>query len=294
MVFLPRPSVRAPRGITGEGSIRVSSPVIPRLTVPPTTIPTVWIYVLYMGFALALDPFRLGFALVLTSRRRPMANLFAFWLGGMAAGVGLALCALLLLRDFTQIAVQNAMSLFDQLRSSVSMLAGGRLQITLGVIMLLTVVVLRVRERARVEKRVAVGGGGLSEEVELDPPRGPGSFLTFFADRTHDMLKSDLIWPVFVAGAASTIPPIDGVAMLAVIMASRADLGTQFSAFVVFTLLMLAIVEIPLISYLVWPRKTVGVVQQVQSWIQGHLRQIMHTLLMLAGFTFLVQGVTSL
>ncbi|MGO8963016.1 MAG: GAP family protein, partial [Mycobacterium sp.] len=55
-----------------------------------------WIYVLYMGFALALDPFRLGFALVLTSRRRPMLNLFAFWLGGMAAGLGLAMFGLLL------------------------------------------------------------------------------------------------------------------------------------------------------------------------------------------------------
>jgi Sap, sulfolipid-1-addressing protein len=265
---------------------------MPRAAPAPTNIPPVWIYVLYMGFALALDPFRLGFALVLTSRRRPMANLFAFWLGGMTAGIGLAVCALLLLRDFTQGAVRSAMSVFDHVRSSVSIFAGGRLQITLGVLVLLGVIILRIRARARVEDRVAVGSGGLSEVV--DPPRTPGSILTWFADRTHDMLKSELIWPVFVAGAASTIPPIDGVAMLAVIMASRADLGTQFSAFIVFILLMLAIVEIPLVSYLVWPGRTAVLVQQVQNWIQGHLRQIMQTLLTMAGFTFLIQGVASL
>src|SRR5438309_4904829 len=133
----------------------VSSPVMPRASPPPTNIPTVWIFVLFMGFALALDPFRLGFAMVLTSRRRPMLNLFAFWLGGMAAGIGLALCGLLLLRDFTQVAVRNAMSVFDQVRSSVSIFAGGRLQITLGVIALLAVLILRARERAR---RVQRGG----------------------------------------------------------------------------------------------------------------------------------------
>jgi hypothetical protein len=251
-----------------------------------------WIYVLYMGFALALDPFRLGFALVLTARRHPMLNLFAYWLGGMAAGIGLATFALLLLRDFTQVAVRNAMSVVDHVRSTVAIFTGGRLQITLGVLVLLALLIVKVRERARVEERVAVGSGGVSDVVRQ--PRGPGALFAWFAARTHDMLQSDLIWPVFVAGAASAIPPIDGVAMLAVIMASRADLGTQFSAFIAFTLLMLSIVEIPLLSYLVWPEKTVGLVQQVQDWIRAHLRPIMQILLTVGGVTAVVQGVASL
>jgi hypothetical protein len=251
-----------------------------------------WIYVLYMGFALALDPFRLGVALVLTSRRRPMLNLFAFWLGGMTAGIGLAMFALLLLRGFTQVAVQNAMSVIDHLRSTVAIFTGGRFQITAGVLMLLAVVILRARERSRIEEQVAVGSGGVSDVVRQ--PRGPGALFAWLAARTHDMLKSDAIWPVFVAGAASAIPPIDGVAMLAVIMASRADLGTQFSAFVAFILLMLLIVEIPLVGYIVRPEKTAGLVQQVQSWVQAHLRQILHTLLAMGGITAMVQGVASL
>ncbi len=85
-----------------------------------------WIYVLYMGFGMAFDPFRLGFVLVLTSRRRPMLNLFAFWLGGMAAGLGLAMVVLVLMRDFSRVAIDAAMSVIDDVRSSVVILTGGR------------------------------------------------------------------------------------------------------------------------------------------------------------------------
>ena len=37
---------------------------------------------------MAIDPARLGLAVVMLSRRRPMRNLFAFWVGGMLAGIG--------------------------------------------------------------------------------------------------------------------------------------------------------------------------------------------------------------
>ena len=251
-----------------------------------------WIYVLYMGFALALDPFRLGFALVLTSRRRPMLNLFVFWLGGVAAGVGMALVGLLVLRDVTQTVVKNVMSVIDRVRSSVVILSGGGLQITFGVLLLLALAVIKIRERSRDRSPTAVGGGGAPEVAR--PLRGPAAVLAWFAARTTEMLKSDYIWPVFVAGAASAIPPVDGVAMLAVIIGSRVHLATQFAAFFVFVLIMLLIVEIPLISYVVWPDKTERLVAQVQVWIQAHLRQIMQVLLGMAGVTALVQGVANL
>ncbi|MGZ4583097.1 MAG: GAP family protein [Mycobacterium sp.] len=252
-----------------------------------------WIYVLYMGFGMAFDPFRLGFVLVLTSRRRPILNLFAFWLGGMTASIGLAIVVLILMRDFSRVAIDAAMSVVDDVRSSVAIFTGSRLQITFGVLMLLVVATVRVRERARSSTPVAVGGGG--GELEAPPrPGGPAAIFAWFAARTHDMLDSPHMWPVFVAGAASTVPPVEGVAVLTVIMASRADLGTQFSAFIVFILILLAIIEIPLLSYLVRPDKTLSVVLQVQSWAQAHLRQIIQTILAIGGISAVVQGVAGL
>jgi hypothetical protein len=131
-------------------------------------------------------------------------------------------------------------------------------------------------------------------DVAPQPPRGPAAVFAWLAARTHDMLKSDYIWPVFVAGAASTIPPIEGLAVLTVIMASRADLGTQFSAFMVFVLLMLSVIEIPLVSYLVRPDKTLEVMAYIQNWVQAHLRLIMHSLVTVGGVSAVVQGVASL
>ena len=57
--------------------------------------------VLVLSLLVALDPVRIGITALLISRPRPMFNLFAFWLGGMAAGITTALIVLLFLRDFT-------------------------------------------------------------------------------------------------------------------------------------------------------------------------------------------------
>ena len=254
-----------------------------------------WIYVLYMGFGMAFDPFRLGFVLVLTSRRRPMLNLFAFWLGGVAAGFGLALVVLILMRDFSRVAIDAVMSVIDDVRSTVVIFTGSRLQITIGALLLLTVAIMKARERARAATPVpvAVGGGGGGSELPLKPT-GPAAMFAWFAARTHDMLNTPYIWPVFIAGAASAIPPVEGLMVLTVIMASRADLGTQFSAFAVFTLLLLSIIEIPLVSYLVRPEKTLAVVERVQSWIHAHFRLIMQALLTIAGVSAVVQGIANL
>ena len=57
--------------------------------------------VLVLSVVAAMDPVRIGIAALLISRPRPMLNLLAFWLGGMAAGIAAPLVVLLFLRDFT-------------------------------------------------------------------------------------------------------------------------------------------------------------------------------------------------
>ena len=57
--------------------------------------------VFVLSVLVALDPVRIGIVALVISRPRPMRNLLAFWLGGMVAGVSVALVVLLFLRDFT-------------------------------------------------------------------------------------------------------------------------------------------------------------------------------------------------
>ena len=68
---------------------------------------------------MAIDPARLGLAVVMLSRRRPMLNLFAFWVGGMVAGVGIALAVLVFMRDVALAAIQGVVSAANEFREAV-------------------------------------------------------------------------------------------------------------------------------------------------------------------------------
>lgn len=87
-----------------------------------------WTMVLLLGLGMAIDPARLGLAVVMLSRRRPMLNLFAFWVGGMVAGVGIALAVLVFMRDVALAAIQGVVSAANEFREAVGILAGGRLR----------------------------------------------------------------------------------------------------------------------------------------------------------------------
>src|SRR5437660_1293925 len=69
-----------------------------------------WGTVFLLALAAATDPIRLGIATVLITLPRPIVNLLAFWLGGMASGVASALGALILLRDFLPKVMQDVTS----------------------------------------------------------------------------------------------------------------------------------------------------------------------------------------
>lgn len=81
---------------------------------------------------------------------------------------------------------------------------------------------------------------------------------------------------------------------LTAIMASKAPTGTQLLVFVIFTLQVLAFVEIPLVSYLVAPHKTEATIRQLNklnTWIQGHQRQIIQTGLAATAIAFFFKGI---
>ena len=138
-----------------------------------------WTMVLIMGFGMAIDPARLGLAVVMLSRRRPIRNLFVFWVGGMLAGISIGIGALVLMRDIALVALQSAISAANDLRSSVAILSGGRLQITIGVIMLLLAARTVARARAGAGVPVGIADGGMSalalERAYTKPFRTAGS-----------------------------------------------------------------------------------------------------------------------
>lgn len=255
-----------------------------------------WNAVVYIGLVMATDPIRLGLALVLVTRRRPVQNLFAFWLGGVVSGVILAAAVLVFARDIALPAVRAGVSALTTLRANVLILSGGRLQITMGVIALLAVLVLSARRRAREKTLVAVGAGD-SSGVAVQP--GPTSLIARMGAFAHTMLNQDVarygsLVPAFVVGLASSAPPIETVTALTIIMASKDTVGMQFSAFLVFILLVLTVIELPLIGYLLMPQKTQAVMTRVQDWMHAYGRKLTQYMVGIMGVVSIVQGVASL
>jgi hypothetical protein len=252
-----------------------------------------WNAVVYIGLVMATDPIRLGLALVLVTRRRPVVNLFAFWLGGVISGLAVAMVALVLARDVALPAIRLAVNAFTELRSSIIILSGGGLHITLGVIALVAVLVLSARQRARERTPVGVGIGDAPGSVTMAPP--PQGLIARMGARAHRMLVCDgFVWPAFIVGLTSSAPPIETVTALTIIMASGATIGMQFSAFLVFILLVLTVIEIPLVGYLAMPQKTEALMDQVQRWVQAYGRKFTHYMIGAMGVVGVVQGVASL
>src|SRR6201987_5061598 len=104
-----------------------------------------WTYVVCLGFAMLIDPVRIGIAAILMSRRQAVRTLLAFWVGGMIAGIGVGIAVLILLHDVALVAIEAAVSTINDLRSAVIFLAGPRLQITLGVVALVGLAVMLAR-----------------------------------------------------------------------------------------------------------------------------------------------------
>jgi Sap, sulfolipid-1-addressing protein len=253
-----------------------------------------WALLVVTGLGMAIDPVRLGLAVVMLSRRSPMRNLLAFWLGGMVAGVGIATAVLLLMRDVALAAIRSAANTISEVRTAVIIFSGPRLMITVGVLSLVVLAVMLARERAA--KRVAaepttVSGGNTAVLVEEQRPK---SAFARLGARTQEMLDSDALWPAFLVGMGSTFPPYEGVVLLTFIMASGTGIFTQFSVFIVFTVMVLAVIEIPLVSYLVRPEKTLALMLKMQTWLQTYRMKITQAVLGVGGVIWVTQGIAAL
>jgi hypothetical protein len=240
-----------------------------------------WATVLVLALWLAADPIRLAVAVCLVSRPRPLVNLLAYWLGGMTAGLLVAFAALVLLREFVPAVVESV-------TSTVGSFTGGYGRIGLGVLVLMIAAWIVIR--AATPQRLKVSAAP-AMPVELAPQAcKPNAFSRLSAG-------ADRIWQsghpgvAFVAGLGSALPPVESMVALAVILSSGAALGSQLSAAVMFTVVVLFAIEIPLLTYLVTPTKTQAVMLAFQAWLRAHSRPLLAAMTASLGVLLVVSGV---
>jgi hypothetical protein len=215
-----------------------------------------WFPLLVMAVAVSLEPFRIGMTVVMLNRPRPLLQLVAFLAGGFVMGTVVGVTVLFVLRP----ALGNAHFTLP------------KVQIAVGLVVLITAAL------------VAAGFlGGVRD-------REPGRFQT----RAKTLLTGRSLWTAGAAGLGIALPSVDYLAALALIAASGAAASTQFGALVAFNVVAFALVEIPLLCYLVAPDRTRAVLSTLNDWIRARGRYGVCALMAVVGSVLLAVGFASL
>ena len=230
-----------------------------------------------LSLVAAMDPVRIGIAALLISRPRPMVNLLAFWLGGMAAGIAAPLVVLLFLRDFT-------LSVMRVMVSAVSSPIVAHIQVAIGVVVV--PIAALIAARVWVRPRAPRPAGGEASVLVREPkaPTGSGRLSI------RGQLEGGSLVMAFVAGLALATPPVEYLAALIAILASGATAAAQVGAALIFTLVAFTVVEVPLISYLATPAKTLAVVQRLNDRISARRPAIPAVVVGAIGVLLVVTG----
>jgi hypothetical protein len=235
-----------------------------------------------MGIAVIFEPIRLGFAVLMLNRPRPLLQLLAFLCGGFTMGVGAGVVVLFVLR-----ATPLASGMFTL----------PQVQIAAGLVALLVALVVATDVAGKIFGRrpakavVASGAAGAGGVVvaESEPPGGPK-----MSARTRRLLQGDALWVAAVCGLGTALPSANYMAALAVILASGAPPVAQVQALVLFNVMAFTLAEIPLVSYLVAPQRTRAVMSSFHAWLQSRRRREVAALIAASGCFMLTLGVTGL
>lgn len=118
-------------------------------------------------------------------------------------------------------------------------------------------------------------------------PRTPPAWLT-------RLLDGQSLWVAGAAGLGIALPSIDYLAALAVIAAGSTIAATRLSALVLFNVVAFALVEIPLLAYLLAPERTLAAMTRLHEWIRARQRREVAGLLAAVGAVLLTAGLVGL
>lgn len=230
-----------------------------------------WGAVLVMALAAMLDPLRIGVTVLVISRPRPVRQLLAFWLGGLAMGFAVGLGALFLLRDLT-------LALLADMPVGAGNSVVALVQVGLGTLAFVIAALIAFYPR------------------RTSPPRPRArndSALSRFSTRAGEAIRGGSLWVAFVAGAALATP-LQYVAALAAILVSDADAATQVAALVVYHVVVLAFAEIPLLGSVVAPELTYAVMLRLHDWMVVRRRQLAAVIVAAIGAFLFINGMSGI
>jgi hypothetical protein len=249
----------------------------PKAAASQVRFPYMWTTVLVMALAVIFEPIRLGLAVLMLNRPRPMLQLFTFLCGGFTMGIGVGLVILFILR---------ATPLAGNFTVPQAQIVAGLLALLVAVVLATNVLAHKVIRR--VPANAAVGGDGGVDLLE--PPSG----LKKLSTRAQEFLQGDSLYVAGVSGLAVALPSANYLGAMAAILASGAGPAAQAQALLLFNVVAFTLVEIPLVSYLAAPQKTREFMAALQEWVRTRSHREFAVLLAAGGCFLLVLGLSSL
>ena len=219
-----------------------------------------WITLLAIAVAVSLEPFRIGMTILMINRPRPALQLLAFLAGGFLMGTTVGVIVVFALRP----AVESAH------------LSLPKVHIVVGAILLINAVFVVT----------GLPGGKRNNES----PGLVDRIMEALAARTRKLLTGRSLWVAGIAGLGIALPSIDFFAALALIVASGSAAAIQFGALVMFNIVAFALVEIPLLCYLVAPERTRAALDALHRRLRSNGRLGVAALIAVIGCVLLGVG----
>ena len=269
-----------------------------------------WGSLLVLAFLMTIHPVRLGVTLLVISRRQPMQNLLAYWIGCLLVSLLVLLVPLIVLHGTPMFA-----SYTKDWANPATNSTARHIEIGLGVLVLSVAALMavrfaahrRARRRGRNWAQLQTPGDNTSTQVrDSNTPAaisrllGPaqdgategGSAIRRLPTRARDAWENGSLWVAFVIGLVVG-PSLDLIGVLfviSIIVASGAAIGMQVSAGIAFVVGVLAVEEIILVSNLVTPGKTQTALRRLHDWALAHRRKLLVAIVAVVGVSLIAQG----
>ena len=108
------------------------------------------------------------------------------------------------------------------------------------------------------------------------------------------LLEDKSLWVAGAAGLGIALPSLDYLAALAVIAAGATAVATRLSALLMFNVVAFALIEIPLLAYLVAPQRTHAAMTRLHHAIRARRRNEIAALLGIVGTVLLAVGLLAM
>lgn len=218
-----------------------------------------WTPILVLAIALNFEPVRFAIIPMLLTRRNPIVQLWAYYLGGWTMSLTFGLLILFVFQR-------------NPLGTNAS--TGGKVQIVVGLLALAIAVIMLLRQRS------ARSGQIDGSVAESKPIRGIDKALV---GARAILRKGGSPWFAGLLGMGVGLPSVDFLAVLVIIATSHKSALEQTAALVIFCLIGGFTVMAPLLSYLFAPAKTLRRIEQFAMWSRSRSQVEYAALLAMAG-----------